>query len=103
MRLREVREGAGVSASALSEAADVARDAVRKVEVGDIENPGIEFLVAVAELLGVSLDWLAYGRGSPPGPQELELAAVRVHNAAIARKRNIDEPIPFIPTTKTGT
>lgn len=84
-RLREVREGAGISANALSLAAGVARDAVRKVEEGDIENPGTEFLSRVGDVLGASLDWLVHGRGKAPSLKDLHEAAERVRVANVKR------------------
>jgi transcriptional regulator with XRE-family HTH domain len=90
-RLRELRESAGVSALSLSLAGGFARDHVRKVEAGDIQNPSADFLSGVAVLLGVSLDWLIDGRGTAPVAADLDGVAGRIKTAVAAK---IDAALP---------
>lgn len=102
-RLRETREAAGIPASALGVAAGASRDFVRQVEEGLIARPSLALVAGVAEVLGVSLDWLVSGRGEGPGAQELESALDRVRNEVLRRQAEADEPVPFVPTAKTGS
>jgi transcriptional regulator with XRE-family HTH domain len=79
-RLREVRDGAGISMRGLSLAADVSRDMVRQIEEGLIQQPSLKVAKSLAEAMGISLDWLASGIGDAPSAEALALAADRVRD-----------------------
>lgn len=56
-RLRRLREKRRVSRRVMSELCGLHHDAIRRYEVGDAEPP-IEALIAIADYLGVSIDYL---------------------------------------------
>lgn len=62
---------------ALAVLAKLAPGHVRLIESGQRTNVGVETLAPIADVLGVSLDWLVFGRGEPP-----TIAAVRTAVAA---------------------
>lgn len=65
MRLLQLRELRGLSVSAVAAEADIAKSYLAKLERGEVENPGIATLDAVAEALGTSLgELLAPATGS---------------------------------------
>lgn len=64
MKLKELREARGLTLSQVAQAAHVTRAAVCMWESG-ARQPGLDSLLALADLYGVSLDAL-YGR-TPPG------------------------------------
>lgn len=75
-RLRQIRRERDQSASALSLAAGLDRGCVAQLESGR-RIPRISTVVCIAEALGVSAGWLAFGLGSecaPTGPGVLGLA-----------------------------
>jgi transcriptional regulator with XRE-family HTH domain len=84
-RLREIRTAARIPASSLSTAAGASRDVVRQIEEGLIAKPSAEMVSRIADVMGVSLDWLVDGRGDAPGAQDLEAALDRVRNANVQR------------------
>lgn len=60
-RLYELRKGRGMSQEDLAAALEVTRQTVSKWEVGD-STPDMAKLAALAELFGVSLDFLVLGK-----------------------------------------
>lgn len=59
-RLREARAGAGQSIRGLAAAADVSQETVRLLQNGG-RCPGIDTTERLADALGVTPQWLAYG------------------------------------------
>jgi transcriptional regulator with XRE-family HTH domain len=66
-RIREVRERQGMSQVALARALGASINAINMLEMGSTQAPHIDRLVAIADILGVSLDYLA-GRTENPTP-----------------------------------
>jgi XRE family transcriptional regulator of biofilm formation len=65
-RLVHIREGKGESLSAIAEAAGIAKSYLAKLERGEVENPGLRTLDAVAKALDVTLaDLLARTSRNP--------------------------------------
>lgn len=56
-RLKQLREKRGLSRRTLSELCGLHPDAVRRYERG-LASPSIEAVCALADYLGVSVDWL---------------------------------------------
>ncbi len=65
-RLAQARVARGHSCRGLSLKAGLAQAVVGRIERGDVTSPDTATLVALAEALDVSLDWLVRGEG--PGP-----------------------------------
>lgn len=57
-RLKKCRDRKGMSREALSEVCGLHRQAVRRYERGE-QEPKLSALVALADFLDVSVDWLA--------------------------------------------
>lgn len=83
-RLRLARESAGLSASGLSKLARITGSHVGLIEAGERVNPQLKTLAAIASVLGVSLDWLVYGEGEMPAPDDVRASveAARAFNLA---------------------
>lgn len=64
-RLRQRREAAGISVRALAAAASCSDTAVRNIENGQVAA-GVNTVEALADALGISPRWLAYGEGPDP-------------------------------------
>lgn len=73
-RLIDARQRAGLSARALSLAAGASHGALAHFEAGRVEAPDTEFLVSIAGVLHVSLDWLLCGTGEVPDDAALHAA-----------------------------
>jgi transcriptional regulator with XRE-family HTH domain len=54
-RLVQLRNGKGLSLSAVAEAADVAKSYLAKLERGEVPNPGLKTLDSIAKALDVTL------------------------------------------------
>lgn len=65
-RLKAAREAAHLTERALSKAAGLSPTHVGLIESGARPTPSAETLGALADVLGVGLDWLARGRGEAP-------------------------------------
>lgn len=70
-RLKAAREGRGLTVAELArrtmvEGAELSRQAVMKIEGGDVTNPGILTVQGLAVALDVPVEWLAYGVGPTP-------------------------------------
>ena len=77
-RIREAREQAGVSQTELARLLNVTRSACSQWESAHGTAPRRERLEQLAQLLGVSFEWLATGRGGNGGePPELHPDADR--------------------------
>jgi DNA-binding XRE family transcriptional regulator len=68
-RIRRVREAYGISQVTLARCLDASTNAINLLEQGRIRDPHWQRLVAMAELLDVSLDYLA-GRTDDPTPPQ---------------------------------
>jgi transcriptional regulator with XRE-family HTH domain len=66
-RIRHLREQQGLSQAALARTLGASTMAINLLENGTTHAPHIERLIAIADLLGVSLDYLA-GRTDDPSP-----------------------------------
>jgi transcriptional regulator with XRE-family HTH domain len=66
-RIRRLREGQGLSQAALARRLEASTNAINLLEQDRISNPHWQRLVALAEIVGVSLDYLA-GRTEDPTP-----------------------------------
>lgn len=77
-RLYELRKGSGLTQNDLAEKLDVSRQAVSRWEMGTAK-PDIDNLVALSNVLGVTLDYLLKGEESleirPPEPDRVEPVA----------------------------
>jgi transcriptional regulator with XRE-family HTH domain len=91
------RNGSGepLSTSALARLAGLVRTHVYLIESRKRTNFTIDTIAHLAEVLGVSIDWLYNGTGDTPSP-EVILNAVRRSEAALAaktrRKRSTEGP-----------
>jgi transcriptional regulator with XRE-family HTH domain len=68
-RLAQVRVNADVSQTQLSERSGVSLTTLQRIERGEITNPGIRSLVAIAEALGCTVDELIDPSWRPSAPQ----------------------------------
>lgn len=75
-RLKWAREVAGLSARALSELAGLHPSHVGLVERGGPRRDTVDArtLLAIADVLGVSMDWLFAGKGTRPSPDAISHA-----------------------------
>ena|SRR5204863_9776236 len=67
-RIRRLREAHGLTQVALARRLDASTNAINLLEQDRISDPHWQRLVAIAEILGVSLDYLA-GRTDDPRPR----------------------------------
>lgn len=67
-RLRIAREAAGLTARKLSKLAGLAEGHVAMIERGTVEDGSVQTIGKIARALGVSLDWLVFGKGEGPRP-----------------------------------
>lgn len=63
MRLRRLRVAHELSAAALARKVDVTEAAIRAIETGDSKSPSFTVGVRLAEALGVTPHYLAFGDG----------------------------------------
>ena len=66
-RIRQLREKQGMSQAALARTLGASNMAINLLENGATRAPHINRLIAIADILGVSLDYLA-GRADDPRP-----------------------------------
>jgi len=66
-RIRRLREAKNISQADLARRLDASINAINLLEKNRISNPHWQRLVAIADILGVSLDYLA-GRTDEPTP-----------------------------------
>jgi transcriptional regulator with XRE-family HTH domain len=68
-RVKHLRELKGWSLGGLAEAASLSKSYLAKLERGDVENPGLQTLQAIAAALGATLaDFLMAPSGDAPPP-----------------------------------
>lgn len=72
-RIREARERAGLSMSDLAKRVGVSKQAVWGWETGSTKGPRPEHLLALRDILSVSIDWLVFGNGHP-APEKRSLS-----------------------------
>lgn len=72
-RLKWAREAADLSASALSELAGLTRSHVSLIEKGGRRRETVDArtLSALADVLGISMDWLFAGKGDRPAREAI--------------------------------
>lgn len=58
LRIAELRKCRGVSRALLAGKAHLTVEALRKIEVGIVKDPGVSHVQEIAQCLGVSLDML---------------------------------------------
>ena len=71
-RINTALQTKGLSVNALARQVGVSYPAMRKITKGETLNP--KFLFEIAEALGVSVEWLKTGEGSPEDTYGLEKA-----------------------------
>jgi transcriptional regulator with XRE-family HTH domain len=81
-RLRWARETAKLSKRRLSDLAGLDPSHVRFLESGEREDPHASTLGAIAPVLGTTVDWLAFGRGSAPDERQIHAAVATARNGA---------------------
>jgi transcriptional regulator with XRE-family HTH domain len=85
-RLIEVREGAGISARALSIISDLHPTHVSLIERGERLDPASSVVDAVSVVLECTTDYLIAGRGPKPEPPDLRAALKRFCLALVAEE-----------------
>jgi transcriptional regulator with XRE-family HTH domain len=65
-RLRAAREASGLTQEKLAHETNVTTSSVSKYERDELTNPTVESVIALANRLDVSLDWLLRGVGRGP-------------------------------------
>ncbi len=83
-RLGRLCEQAGVSHESVSLSAGLASGHLGLIVSGRVKRPSAEVLAKVADVLGVSLDWLVLGKGEEPDAAAVR-ARVKERSAAIRR------------------
>ena len=68
-RIRRLRERQGLSQAALARRLEASTNAINLLEHDRISDPHWQRLIAIAEIFGVSLDYLA-GRTNDPAPPQ---------------------------------
>ena len=63
-RIREIRQNGKWSQAVFAEMLSVSREQVARIEAG-VRTPSLEFLVNVAAMGGISLDYLVFGVAAP--------------------------------------
>lgn len=84
-RLTLARTLGGLTGRQLSDLASVADGLVSQVERGTIRSPKATVLGRIAQILGVSLDWLVLGVGEVP-KKETIAAAITAAREAVSKK-----------------
>lgn len=75
-RLGKLCEAAGVSHESVSLSAGLAGGHVGHIVHGRIKRPTADVLAKIAEVLGVTLDWLVCGKGDEPNAQAVCLRVI---------------------------
>lgn len=85
-RVRWLRESAGLSARRMSTLMRGDPNKVRRhiglIEAGARDNPSLDTLTALSDLFGVSLDWLATGKGERPSPVDVRASVAAAEERA---------------------
>lgn len=66
-RLRHAREMADKSQEDLASALGLTREAISQIERGQVKDPSVGRITALAALCDVDPSWLAFGTGTPHG------------------------------------
>lgn len=81
-RLKEAKRESGMTNEELARASGVSFGTLNKILSGDTQEPKLPAMMSIAHALGVSVDWLIYGRTfSAPAGEELtedELAILKL-------------------------
>lgn len=80
-RLTRARKLAGLSSRQLSGLAGVSDGFAAQIERGEAKAPAFGVIASFADVLGVSLDWLAHGTGEPPTTEQIKAAVERARRA----------------------
>lgn len=76
-RLKEAKRESGMTNEELSRSSGVSIGTLNKILSGDTQEPKLPALMAIAHALGVSVDYLIYGRHpQPPAAPDIEAAKV---------------------------
>lgn len=95
-RLTEMRERAELSITSAAERAGLAKSYVARLEAGDIKNPGVRTIAALATVLGSSLpDLLDYSRPSRRDPRRRNIAATAAEDQALYEAQLAEAPQAF--------
>lgn len=95
-RLKKTRELGGLAASELAGLAGLSPGYVRHIEKGVRENPGIEAASAIANVLGVSIDYLVRGEGEDPTEEQVK-AAIALARPAESLPAHVEPADPAKP------
>lgn len=87
-RIRIARRFAGLSQAELAARVEVHRSAVSHWEARDARNPSMRHLRLIAEVTGVSFEWLATGRGAMGLSAEAVMDAIPAAEAML-----VDDPL----------
>ncbi|MBL8684399.1 MAG: helix-turn-helix transcriptional regulator [Myxococcales bacterium] len=87
-RLGKLCEDAGVSHESVSLSAGLAGGHVGLIVSGRVKRPSADVLAKIADVLGVSLDWIVLGRGDSPDPS---VVRIKVRERAASRTRATTE------------
>jgi transcriptional regulator with XRE-family HTH domain len=72
-RIRRARLHLDLTQKALADKVGISRTAMNQLEKGEIQNPRMHHLQAIAEALGVSMDYLAARPDTPSGAVKASL------------------------------
>jgi transcriptional regulator with XRE-family HTH domain len=79
-RLQHLRELAGLDRADLSTLAHLAPPHVGMIERGDVKSPSGNTVAALAEVLGVSTDYLLRGSGIEPDAEAVRVAVEKTRS-----------------------
>ena len=74
-RLKEAKRASGMTNDELARVSGVSLGTLNKILSGDTQEPKLPALMAIAHALGVSVDWLIYGRTAAAVPADEPLTA----------------------------
>ncbi|MCZ7645254.1 MAG: helix-turn-helix domain-containing protein [Planctomycetota bacterium] len=90
-RIRERRQALGLTQQGLADTLSVSRDAITKWEAGS--SKPYESLVPLAEVLGVTIDWLLTGKESVPRTEQVQLNLAAIAQIEEGLRALKSEPI----------
>ena len=79
-RLRETRKLIDITARELDRLACTTEGHASLIESGVVQNITLETAGKLASVLGVSLDWLLSGRGTPPSAASVQMSVDAARN-----------------------